>query len=58
MCIMSLLNKFGTHIDDCLDLTILRQNYYAVTTMKELFDTVHFKYTIALLKESHIFHKI
>ena len=41
----------------CVDLALIRQKYYTVVTMKELFDTVDFKYIIAFLKESHLFHK-
>ena len=42
----------------CIDLALVRQNYFDVTTLKELFDSVDHSKIIGFLKECQLYHKV
>jgi len=43
---------------DCIDLQLSRENYFRVTSMKDLFETVEVPNIIEFLKETNIYTKI
>ena len=43
---------------DCVDFALIRQKYFQVTSMKELFDKVDPSHIIAFIKEIGLFYKL
>ena len=43
---------------DCIDLALVRQKYFNVDSMFQLFNSVHYENILSFLKEVHLYHKI
>jgi len=43
---------------DCIDLALVRQKYFNVDSMFQLFNSVHYENILLFLKEVHLYHKI
>jgi hypothetical protein len=42
---------------DCVDFSVLRQNYFNVKSLKELFDTIDTRVILKYLKEIGLYYK-
>jgi hypothetical protein len=42
----------------CIDLALVRQKYFNVDSMFQLFNSVHYENILLFLKEVHLYHKI